>query len=77
MLRYLSKAGDTVSILTVDSKTPKEELPTHTAFGQPIEHTQGFVFPLYDHISLTFDLPKMKGARMMEHTRPDDGTPPC
>lgn len=71
MLRYLAKAGDDVSILTVDSKTPKHQLPSMTDHGQCIEHTQGFVFPLYDHISLTFDLPEMKGAKMMERTRPD------
>ncbi|EED87466.1 predicted protein, partial [Thalassiosira pseudonana CCMP1335] len=70
MLRYLSKAGDNVDILTVDSKTPKEELPKE-AFGYSIEHTQGFVFPLYNHISLTVDLPEMKGAKMMERRRPD------
>jgi len=70
MLRYLSKAGDHVDILTVDSKTPKEELPTE-AFGYEIQHTQGFVFPLYNHISLTVDLPEMKGAKMMEKRRPD------
>lgn len=71
MLRYLARAGDHVSILTVDSKTPKDELPSITEYGQSIEHTQGFVFPLYEHISLTFDLPEMKGARMMERNRPD------
>jgi len=27
MLRYLSKAGDEVDILTVDTKTPKKDLP--------------------------------------------------
>jgi len=70
MLRYLSKAGDHVQILTTDAKTSKENLPTES-FGFPIEHTQGFVFPLYDHISLTVDLPEMKGAKMMERTRPD------
>jgi len=70
MLRYLSKAGDHVDILTVDSKTPKEELPDKI-FDYEIQHTQGFVFPLYDHISLTFDLPEMKGAKMMERRRPD------
>jgi len=70
MLRYLKKAGDNVDILTVDSKTPKEELPKES-FGYKIEHTQGFVFPLYDHISLTVDLPEMKGAKMMERKRPD------
>eukprot|EP00584_Thalassiosira_punctigera_P014494 CAMPEP_0172572752 /NCGR_PEP_ID=MMETSP1067-20121228/135839_1 /TAXON_ID=265564 ORGANISM="Thalassiosira punctigera, Strain Tpunct2005C2" /NCGR_SAMPLE_ID=MMETSP1067 /ASSEMBLY_ACC=CAM_ASM_000444 /LENGTH=278 /DNA_ID=CAMNT_0013365337 /DNA_START=822 /DNA_END=1655 /DNA_ORIENTATION=- len=70
MLRYLSKAGDNVDILTVDSKTPKEELPDKI-FDYEIQHTQGFVFPLYDHISLTLDLPEMKGAKMMERRRPD------
>jgi sulfoquinovosyltransferase len=70
MLRYLAKAGDHVDILTVDAKTPKEELPLES-FGYNIEHTQGFVFPLYDHISLTVDLPEMKGAKMMERKRPD------
>ena len=70
MLKYLSKAGDNVDILTVDSKTPKDELPKQS-FGYDIEHTQGFVCPVYDHISLTFDLPEMKGAKMMERKRPD------
>ena len=66
----MSKAGDNVDILTVDAKTPKDQLPQQS-FGYDIEHTQGFVFPLYDHISLTFDLPEMKGAKMMERKRPD------
>jgi sulfoquinovosyltransferase len=70
MLRYLSKAGDDVTILTTDSKTPTDELPRES-FGYDIEHTQGFVFPLYNHITLTFDLPEMKGAKMMERKRPD------
>jgi len=70
MLRYLSKAGDNVDILTVDAKTPKEDLPDES-FGYKIHHTQGFVFPLYDQISLTIDLPEMKGAKMMEKRRPD------
>lgn len=29
------------------------------------------MFPLYNHISLTVDLPEMKGAKMMEKRRPD------
>lgn len=70
MLRYLSKAGDNVEILTTDTKTPKDELPSEI-LGYPIEHTQGFSFVLYDQISLTFDLPEMKGAKMMERRRPD------
>ena len=70
MLRYLSKAGDDVCILTTDSKTAVDDLPKES-FGYDIEHTQGFIFPLYNHITLTFDLPEMKGAKMMERKRPD------
>lgn len=70
MLRYLSKAGDKVDILTVDSKTPAHKLPKE-AFGYPVRHTQGFTFPLYNQISLTLDLPEMKGAQIVENFRPD------
>mmetsp|Transcript_17036 Transcript_17036/g.32242 ORF Transcript_17036/g.32242 Transcript_17036/m.32242 type:complete len:188 (-) Transcript_17036:1274-1837(-) len=70
MLRYLSKANDHVDILTVDAKTPEEELPKEK-FGYKIEHTQGFTFPLYNHISLTCDLPEMKGANIIEKLKPD------
>jgi sulfoquinovosyltransferase len=70
MLKFLKKAGDEVEILTVDSKTPAKDLPSE-AFGYPISHTQGFTFPLYNHISLTIDLPEMKGARIMEKFKPD------
>jgi len=70
MLKFMQKAGDNVEIMTVDTKTPKEELPTES-FGYKISHTKGFTFPLYDHISLTFDLPEMKGARILERFSPD------
>lgn len=70
MLRYLSKAKDHVDILTVDSKTPEKDLPKEK-FGYKIEHTQGFTFPLYDHISLSLDLPEMKGASLLEKLKPD------
>ena len=70
MLKFLSKAGDDVDILTVDSKTPKKDLPSE-AFGFPVRHTQGFTFPLYNQISLTFDLPEMKGAQILENMKPD------
>ena len=70
MLKYMQKAGDHVDILTVDSKTPPASLPTK--FGKyEIQHTQGFTFPLYNHISLTVDLPEMKGAKLLEERRPD------
>ena len=70
MLKFLKKAGDNVDILTVDSKTPAHDLPT-TFMGFPIEHTLGFTFPLYNQISLTFDLPEAKGAAIIERRKPD------
>lgn len=70
MLRYLRKAGDQVDILTCDNHTPEEDLPSDS-FGYKIEHTQGFSFPLYKHIDLSFDLPEMKGYRMIEKLKPD------
>lgn len=70
MLKFLKKAGDEVDILTVDSKTPERELPKEYQ-GFPVRHTQGFTFPLYNHISLTIDLPEMKGAEIIERFKPD------
>ena len=70
MLRYLRKANDHVDILTVDEKTKVDELP-QDKFGYKITHTRGFSFPLYNHISLTIDLPEMKGASIIEKIRPD------
>ncbi|KAL7556366.1 hypothetical protein ACA910_006292 [Epithemia clementina (nom. ined.)] len=70
MLKFFKKAGDDVDILTVDVKTPRSELPNEY-LGYPVRHTQGFTFPLYNEISLTFDLPEMKGARILERFRPD------
>ena len=70
MLKFLSKAGDEVEVLTVDSKTPKKDLPKE-AFGYKIHHTLGFTFPLYNQISLTLDLPEMKGSAIMDKLKPD------
>jgi len=70
MLKYLSKAGDDVEVLTVDSKTPAKDLPQE-AFGCKIHHTLGFTFPLYNQISLTLDLPEMKGSAIMDRLKPD------
>jgi len=70
MLKFLSKAGDDVEVLTVDSKTPTKQLPKE-AFGYKIHHTLGFTFPLYNQISLTLDLPEMKGLQLMEKFKPD------
>jgi sulfoquinovosyltransferase len=70
MLKFLSKAGDEVDILTVDSKTPTDQLP-RKFLGYRIQHTLGFTFPLYNQISLTLDLPEMKGAQILENFKPD------
>ena len=70
MLKFLSKAGDDVEILTVDSKSPARELPKES-FGYKIYHTLGFTFPLYNQISLTLDLPEMKGAQILDRLKPD------
>jgi sulfoquinovosyltransferase len=70
MLKFLRKAGDDVDILTVDNKTPAKKLPKQS-YGYPIRHTQGFTFPLYNQISLTCDLPEMKGAQIIEKFKPD------
>lgn len=70
MLKFLKKAGDNVDVLTVDSKTPAQDLPK-SFMGFPIEHTLGFTFPLYNQISLTFDLPEAKGAAIIERRKPD------
>jgi sulfoquinovosyltransferase len=70
MLKFMEKAGDEVNVLTVDSKTPAEELPKEFS-GHRISHTQGFTFPLYNQISLSLDLPEMKGAQIMEKFKPD------
>lgn len=66
----MKKAGDDVNILTVDNHTPEKELPKE-AFGFKIRHTQGFTFPLYNQISLSLDLPDMKGAQIIDNFKPD------
>lgn len=70
MLKFMKKAGDNVDILTVDHQTPQNELPKKF-MGFDIRHTQGFTFPLYNQISLSMDLPEMKGAQIIEKLRPD------
>jgi len=72
LLRFLSKAGDNVEIVTteIETRTSKEKLPT-SIFGYNIYHTLGFTFPLYNHIALTFDLPDMIGAKVIERFKPD------
>jgi hypothetical protein len=70
MLKFMRKAGDNVEILTVDAHTHPKKLPKKS-FGYNIQHTLGFTFPLYNHISLTIDLPEMKGAQIIEKSKPD------
>ena len=70
LLRYLKKAGDNVEIVTTDEKTPAKDLPEECQ-GFKISHTLGFVFPLYNHITLTLDLPDLKGAKMIDRLKPD------
>lgn len=70
MLRYLKKAGDEVEVITTDGHSDPKELPSER-FGYRIHHTLGFVFPLYKQITLTFDLPDLKGAKVLERFKPD------
>ena len=71
MLRYMSKAGDVIEIITTaDSRIPTKDLPTER-FGYNITHTWGFKFPLYNEMTLTLDLPQMKGASVLEKFKPD------
>jgi sulfoquinovosyltransferase len=50
--------------------TPARDLPKEHQ-GYPVRHTQGFTFPLYNQISLSVDLPEMKGAQIIENFKPD------
>jgi len=69
MLTFMQKAGDDVDVITTDTKTPHDDLPT-SFMRYPITHTTGFTFPLYDQISLTFDVPDRVGLRVMEEFKP-------
>ncbi|CAN0038706.1 unnamed protein product, partial [Ascophyllum nodosum] len=66
MLKFLSKAGDDVQILTTDDK--KDAPDMHLNF--PIITTAGFRFPLYKHIVLTFDFER-KGLALLDRMKPD------
>ena len=70
MLRFLQKAGDKVEIVTTDEHSDPNDLPKEK-FGFPIAHTLGFTFPLYKQITLTFDLPDLKGYKMIDRLKPD------
>mmetsp|Transcript_15049 Transcript_15049/g.34266 ORF Transcript_15049/g.34266 Transcript_15049/m.34266 type:complete len:490 (+) Transcript_15049:159-1628(+) len=68
MLRFLGRAGDDVKVLTVDQKTRKDQQPK-SIFGHAIEHTFGWTFPLYSHISLSLDFPQFKGRRIIRNMK--------
>jgi hypothetical protein len=70
MLKNLRGAGDNVTILTTDSRTIPKQLPDQFV-GYPIQHTKGFPCPFYDTMSITMDLPQMKGIRIVEQFSPD------
>ncbi|CAM9238517.1 unnamed protein product [Choristocarpus tenellus] len=66
MLKFMSKAGDDIQILTTDDKS---DAPTcHLQF--PITTTGGFRFPLYNHIVLSFDHER-KGWDLLKRMKPD------
>jgi len=70
MLTYLKKAGDKVEIVTTDKRTDPTMLPDKFQ-GFKIAHTYGFIFPFYNTLTLSLDLPEMKGAKMIDRLKPD------
>ena len=70
MLTYLKKAGDKVEIVTTDKRTDPTKLPDKF-LGFKIAHTYGFIFPFYNTLTLSLDLPEMKGAKMIDRLKPD------
>ena len=64
MLRYMSKAGDNVSVVTTD-KTPN---PPNSTFGFPVGYTWGFSSPWYP-VVVSFDLPQLRGLRVLSRFR--------
>ena len=68
MLTYLKRAGDNVRIFTPDSGARS---PPPTEFlGFPITTVRGYEFPLYKHITLTYDL-KCKLKPIIQEFKPD------
>jgi len=71
MLKYLRKAGDNVEIVTTDGFTGDADKLPKSFMGYNIQHTLGFTFPLYNQITLTFDLPELKGLKAIDTLKPD------
>jgi len=67
MLKYLDKAGDDVSVLTTD----RARNPPRKFMQYPITTTSGFVFPMYQDITLSLDFWQRKGWSLLERFRPD------
>ena len=67
MLKYLSKAGDNVEIVTADDSPQAPE----AAFNYPINTIKGFRFPLYNEICLTFDVKQRKVWDVMKRFKPE------
>lgn len=66
MLKWLHKAGDKLRILTAD----RDPNPPTEFLSFPIVTNRGYEFPLYNHVTLTFDL-KLETRRLIEEKKPD------
>ena len=66
MLRFLSKAGDDVHVVTTD----QSRNPPNSTFGYPISYTWGSSSPWYP-VVVTFDIPQFRGFRVLRRFRPD------
>jgi sulfoquinovosyltransferase len=66
MLKYLHLAGDDFEIFTAD----KDPNPPKDYLGYPITTVRGFEFPLYKHVTLTFDL-SISLDRIVKRYKPD------
>uniref|UniRef100_A0A7S2CA78 Glycosyltransferase subfamily 4-like N-terminal domain-containing protein n=1 Tax=Florenciella parvula TaxID=236787 RepID=A0A7S2CA78_9STRA len=66
MLRYMRKAGDEVEVVTPD----ESEVAPKKKFGFRINTIEGFQFPLYKQICLSFDW-KMRAYSAMKRFKPE------
>lgn len=67
MLRFLSKAGDDVSVVTTDQSSN----PPNSTFGFPVKYTWGFSSPWYP-VVVSFDIPQFRGLRVLSRFRNPD-----
>ena len=66
MLKFLKQAGDDVHVLTAD----KDPQPPTEYLNYPISTNRGFEWPLYKHVTLSFDF-SMKTKQIIEDFKPD------